>query len=153
MKHFGEDIPIQSCICRAHSREAARYLNDPEYIPTWKREKKSHSVSICMHPECTSTSTEELMQAEVYSPPLSRQDLLTSAPTLTCCHCTLHTTFITLDTFLIPCIIIILRGGALATPSQLPQGLHTLKKWRTPIFAPYTGQFIRQTMHWTILLL
>ena len=57
--HFGEDIPLQNCMCSVHSREAAWYLADPEYIPTWKREEHSQSVAACMYPECTATSTEE----------------------------------------------------------------------------------------------
>ena len=60
-RHTGGGIPDDSCLCRAHRKEAQRHQYDPEYIPTWKKGEKEN-VTICMHcayPECTATSMSE----------------------------------------------------------------------------------------------
>jgi len=67
--HNGEDIRY---MLYAHSGEASQYFADPEadteYIPIWKREEHSQSVSVCMYPECTATSGlfEEESESESY---------------------------------------------------------------------------------------
>ena len=56
-QHASSDIPEDSCICRAHRREAKRHQFDPEYIPIWKKgDQGSEHVTACMYPECSATS-------------------------------------------------------------------------------------------------
>ena len=56
-QHASSDIPEDSCICRAHRREAKRHQSDPEYIPIWKKgDQGSEHVTACMYPECSATS-------------------------------------------------------------------------------------------------
>ena len=56
-QHVGSDIPEDSCICRAHRREAKRHQSDPEHIPIWKKgDQGSEHVTACMYPECSATS-------------------------------------------------------------------------------------------------
>ena len=53
LKHFDGAVPPQGCMCRSHSREAARHITaDPEYIPAWKREQNAQSAVKCMYQEC-----------------------------------------------------------------------------------------------------
>ncbi len=58
-QHIGSDIPDDSCLCRAHRTEAKRHRSDPEYVPSWKRDKGSQNVMKCMYPECATTSSTE----------------------------------------------------------------------------------------------
>ena len=44
IKQHDSDIPEDSCLCRAHRMEAKQHQCDPEYIPTWKKGIKGHSI-------------------------------------------------------------------------------------------------------------
>ena len=57
-QHDGSDIRNDSCLCRAHSKEAKKQRSDPEFIPVWKRSilKTTDSITSCMYPECNSTN-------------------------------------------------------------------------------------------------
>ena len=63
-KHVGH-IPGNSCICRAHCREAERQHLNPEYVPIWKKNKaenvaqQTQHVCTCMYKECAVTSEKE----------------------------------------------------------------------------------------------
>ena len=54
-------IPGNSCLCRAHRREAQRHRLEPEYIPLWKKGKENvhEAVNKCAYPECVATSDDK----------------------------------------------------------------------------------------------
>ena len=50
-----DDVPGDSCICRAHQMEAMRHLNDACYVPKWKKSDNGHILK-CTYPECQASS-------------------------------------------------------------------------------------------------
>ena len=54
--HYGSDIPNNSCLCRAHSKEAKQHRSDPEYNPVWKRTHTAVTAMSCMYQGCPATN-------------------------------------------------------------------------------------------------
>lgn len=60
-QHYGNSIPTDGCMCRAHRREAQRHRSNPEYVPVWKKQASKGSTSHlqCSYAGCTTTSLTE----------------------------------------------------------------------------------------------
>ena len=102
-QHSESDIPVSSCLCRAHIKEAKRNRSDPEYIPVWKRSTSSHLLhnTQCTYSNCTSTLREKIIIPSVETQ-ATFADILNVQGSVALCETHYHSLYRQLQTVQLP---------------------------------------------------